>query len=557
MAWIWAGLLAAFGGAELVCVDSAGDQLVRFVDEDGDGRFWGVHEVTVLWRSATALTPRAAAFEATAAGVRVHWVDSTRDRFRWAGDVDGNGALEAFEERLFRDSKVLDGASRPLDAVWSEDALWWCSDDGVAGLFALRDRDGDGDASGAGERAVFLGDGPSHPIEVEGATEGFIGTRDVLGLAPAGDGVVAWCAGADELLVRVVDANDDGDARDPGEAKLFLEPTGKRADLPQAEAWRTGGMRNLRVAPNGGFQAYGRLSELARARQDGEEVWYLACDSNAAGPFGTNVFQQGLNGLVFRGRDLNGDGDLQDVGEVGLYYDGSWTSSASLGFQKVIGMDALDGVVWVAYLDGAAKRIARLEDRDGDGNAMGSADDVRVVFDSDEWAGRAPFEAGAPFIRDLVARPGGELAPPNGLFRSTGRGCAPGLFETGTTLHGIGRARLGSRSFTCQVRGAPPGHLAVLLIGEEQEVWFASALPLDLTGGGLPGCTLYGPIHGWVATVPKSVGGESVGSYTFDVPDWPDLLGRTYVLQWLTLDPDSATLFGLRMSQGGVITVEE
>ncbi len=546
---------------DVFLIDSENDQLVRLADLDGDGSVRSIHEASALWRSPGAVTPRALDFRTEGGAPVAYWVESTHDRIHRGVDLNGNGAIEAFEDGIYRDSKALDGASLPLGLAATVDgALWWCSDTGFSGLFRCLDRDGDGLARAMDELEILVdGKAGGHPIQTDAGVV-LVDPDHLVALAPDGNGVVAYGTGADEAFFRFEDLNADGDVLDPGESRLFLNATGKNPGLPRNADWEAGRLRSLVVPSGTGGTFYGRLSHFASAREGAATAWYLACDSSATGPYGTNLYGLGLNGIVFRGVDGNGDGDLQDAGEVELFYDGSHTSQQQERFHQVLGLDACGGAVHVAHLRGAGKLVARLVDRNADGDATDSSEVEFARFDSIDWTGIQPFGSAAPFVRGLAAHEADVWARPNALFETSEAPCSLLDSKVLPTLHGIGRARIGRSDFTCELRNTIGGTFAVLFIGDDGPSWYGKTFPFDMAAAGYPGCYQHVPFQDMrfvVTSGPPAHPTAGFAAYTFDVPDFPELVGKVFALQWLVADIYSAPFVRIAMTGRGEIEIEE
>lgn len=546
---------------DVVLVDSVGDQLVRLADLDAGGTYDGVHEVTALWRNPQPLTPRAVAFDELSDPPRVLWLDSADDLLLAAGDENGNGRLDGFETRVLRDSGALDGASRPLAiAVTDDGAVWWCSDQGFAGLFRCADGDGDGLLDGAQELVALVGGGSAvHPVETD-AGPALVEAGSLVSLASDGVRVAAYAQGGDEALIAVLDGDGDGDALDPGESRLLLNASGKNPVLPQAAAFASGALPSLAVPGAGGaVVGYGRLSRLAHAWEGGASAWYAACDSHVFGGFATNASGEGLNGLVFRGVDANGDGDLQDAGEVRLFFDGSHTGATPV-FDAIVDVAACGGELLVAYRSGPNVRVARLADRNGDGDAEDAGESDLYAFDGKAWSGVSPFAAAAPFVQGVGAVARGRIGEPNGTARVFGEGCAVTQSGLVPAISAVGRARIGSAGFSCELRGAQGGAGAILWVGDDSPGWYAFPLPHDLSVSGWPGCwqlVSFLLFRGAWTSGPPGAPGAGGAAVTFALPDEPELVGKRFRFQWALPDlHDHPYLGGLGLALTEACEVE-
>lgn len=560
----------AQGNVDLIMVDSVGDQLARFADFDGDGLLLGPDDVSSLTPAMGPKTPRAAAVRTEAGAAFVYWVDSSNDRFWKATDVNGNGRLDKFERTLVRDSGTLDGASQPNSLAATGDGdLWWCSDQGMRGVFVLRDAGGDGSLKEAEDWIALAGDVPGAGLKLEVATDAGPAPADVLNfvrllaldpaldpqlhhssgtsgtgagtaLANLSSAVLAYGDGKDEAWLRFDDIDRDGKLTSAGEARLFLNASGKNADFPLQADFAAGSLPDLEIpnANGNGAKFYGRLRHAAVCRTGDQRNFYFATDSALGSSFGLNTKGQGLNGRIFLGRDLNQDGDVQDPGEMRNYYDGSSTSplSALAGFDQILGLGAQDDRLFVLYTHGSDLCVARLFDANKDGDAMDFGEAQMDLFSLTAWGPKAPFSSG-PLVRDLLALPAGCLGEPNNAFLAGGESCS--VFDPAQppTLHGIGHARIGQSSFRCELRGATGGTIAMLGFGDDRITHNGHFLPIQLWTQ--PTCLLQvGILDMRLVATSGPPGMPHVGwaEHAFSIADDPQLIGALLRLQWFVID---------------------
>ncbi len=148
-------------------------------------------------------------------------------------------------------------------------------------IVRLHDLNGDGDFNDAGESALFWGPGNADGFPGVGSAQTLLVLALDDLLAADGEETGAFVT----RVYRLRDRNGDGDAMDPGEATVYwnsLLPLGVNFDRP----------KSITVGP-----------DLAL---------YLA-DNN------TINFDNDTPEAVWRLRDLNADGDVNDPGEVTLY----------------------------------------------------------------------------------------------------------------------------------------------------------------------------------------------------------------------------------------------
>jgi hypothetical protein len=100
-------------------------------------------------------------------------------------------------------------------------------------------------------------------------------------------------------------------------------------------------------------------------------------------------------------------------------------------------------------------------------------------------------------------------------------------------------------SFTAEVRPIPPVAVGVMFTGYSRTTWLGIPLPLNLTGAGMPGCSLLA--SGQIILALSTGGG--VGTLTLPLPTDPSLLGAAFYQQALVSD-FAANPAGLIVSNG-------
>jgi hypothetical protein len=289
-------LLAAAGpaGAGQVYYVSAlaGNVVHRLEDLNGDGDALDAGETTV-WVNGLD-QPRGLATDGPALLV----VDSGNGRVLRCEDLNGDGdALDAGETTIW-----AAGISLPYVPARAPGGVVYVSVSSEDTVLRTVDLNGDGDALDADEVTPYAAG--------INAAHGILVMADVLLVA----------AEIDDRIYRLEDLNGDGDALDAGENVLHATPPGDPTGLLDA-----------------GGGCYFASAEV------GDAV-YTVCDLNGDGdaldvgellPFaggvlagldapmglaascnGAFVLVERVDGEVARVRDLNGDGDAYDIGEV-------------------------------------------------------------------------------------------------------------------------------------------------------------------------------------------------------------------------------------------------
>jgi hypothetical protein len=554
LAFCCAALASGQTASDVYLVETTHDQLVRLTDLDGDGKYLSSGEVRILFYDemlgANFSSPRSAFARLEGGQPVIYWIDTQRDVLFRGTDKSGNGRIDIGEDARFRMILVLDGAASPDGLTPTEDgAVWWCSDAGNAlGLFRCIDLNGDGDANSPGESDNLIDGALPHFVETDLGPAPF-DAGALLRLANSGNVVVGYVQGDDEALMRFERLNGDADLADPGESRLFLNASGKNAAFPQNLDWQNGLLRGLVLpAPGGKGNTYAKLCYLCARQEAGVTAWYFATNQSV-GFNALNTLGEAVNGLVFRGVDLNGDGDLQDAGEVRLYYDGSATTGAPFQFDQITGLDAAPDGIYVGALHQGNAVVHRLRDANADGDASDPGEQTFAAFDFTAFAGPSPFFIGSPWVWDIAVAPNGWL---QNYFVDSGVACAPTAAKP--VLGFKGDTHVGHPGgIEVRVENVPGGMPAFLSIGGSTTSWFGFPLPLDLAFAGLPGCFLYQDAIVQMSAVTIGVGPTGgVAKKSAVLANDPTLYGLDMPLQWIVFDlPTSSFLF----SKLGVIHV--
>ena len=201
--------------------------VLRLRDLDGNGQALDPGEAVVVFDSSAPSPmpleePESIALDPSG-GVFVG--DSTHGAIFRLVDLDGNGDfLGIGESGLFFQSTAGLTFERATALVVDEGGTVYLADQQTGLVLRLEDMNGDGDAMDAGEGFAFAdpaAGGPGSP-------------RD-LALLPVGS-VLAADGAADTLYV-LEDLNGDGDARDPGEALIWVQDGRSSLSTPSGIAF--------------------------------------------------------------------------------------------------------------------------------------------------------------------------------------------------------------------------------------------------------------------------------------------------------------------------------
>ncbi len=385
-------LVAQAQPVSIYWADNWNSRFQRFDDLDGDGTFLGAGEVKLHLGAGQPGASTAHNMRVTkeAGQVVSYWLHPSTGRIYRGVDVNGDGTMAgASEVKVYRDSGALDGASSPAALDITDDgAVWWTSayllSQPVNGLLRLKDLNADGDAADAGEQILMVNGNVAHTIEHDLGTS-TTKAWSLTSIAAAGDGVIAFQE-PDGAIYRFDDLNHDGDVLDAGESILLLNATGERPDLPMNPDFADGTLKSLQTAA--GYPA--SFWQMATSIENGVRAFYFGTSVSPFNPSGHNLSGQGLNFLILRGVDGNGDGDINDAGEVHTFYDGSYTDGDP-DLLILRGLDVIDGgTVYAAGLKPFPALIPgpngnvwihRFEDLNGDGDGMDAGERQLEIFD--------------------------------------------------------------------------------------------------------------------------------------------------------------------------------
>jgi hypothetical protein len=285
---------------DFLVAENGGNAITRLTDLNGDGDALDLGERT-LWADAVS-APRSLSF----LNDTVFVVGGSPEVIRLIDlNLDGD-ALDTGEWSVF-----ADGFSSPAQVLALENGCTYVSDLSLGEVWQLVDSNGDGDALDVGERSLFA--------------SGLSGVDDLIAFQD--DLLVS--TNVSNLVYRLADLNGDGDALDVGE----------NLPLVDIDDGTVGGERGLLDDKLGGvFVTSSQSRSVGHARDlngDRDMLDVAEFVPYADSVFGTLDAPGALTGLdgamlvtdatlgqVMTIRDLNGDSDALDVGEVSPFADG-------------------------------------------------------------------------------------------------------------------------------------------------------------------------------------------------------------------------------------------
>ncbi len=531
------------------------DQFIRLDDLDGNGSYNDVSEVNLLFEFAPA-----SALEnyqlvdleiRDENGAGVLYFSNNRSPLAGSGggffpqllraeDSNLSGRIEPSEvvELAFLETAFSAGFGQGAEGVAAhpDGSVWIAADFPGGGLLRWDN----------GVTQVFVDDNAGATFSTnQNGQLAEIDTDDFTALSWAGDGVISYIDGfgddRTEAIFRFEDIDGDGAVNDDDELTPFMVPTtinpNWAANPDFGTVLRSLELTNSEAGMPGEPPFFvARVDLLTTTLVNGVEVYYFATSSSAAN-FGTNVNGEAINGLIFRGEDLNLDGDINDVGEVTLFFDGS--SSGPNNLDKILGIDAIGGQVVAHYLSGASTpAIAILNDLDGDGNAEGVGE-FQLGLWEDGLNPNIPVYEAFLFANRCAIAPGDLLERPLSQFAEISEtGCAP-FGPNVPRIGALGDPALGGSSLVVEVENGDPNEVALLMIGDGGP-WLGIPIPVDLALiGGLPGCFLYQNIE---LSFVSLTDGQGAASFPISVPNNQQLDGIVLPMQAAVLRVEPAAL---------------
>lgn len=517
----------------------AEDQLLRVDDLNNNGSYQDDYESTYLFQFSPATTTNNYQFRnvrlRVEGGQAVTYFTNDRANggFRpellRGVDVDKSGRLEVDEVTQLIDLRALFGnTSQGAEGVvlHPDGSVWVLTDFPGGGIVRFQ----------GGVSKIFIDDnvGATQTLNQNGVLAN-VDTDDFTRATWARTGIISFIDGINadrtEAIFKYEDLDNDGQLNDQNELTPFLIPTDINANWAANPDFGTV-LPSLKITngsagqPNQPPFFVGRLNHLTTRVESGVETYYLGCDSSNSSQFAVNINGQGLNGLIFRGQDLNLDGDINDAGEVNLFYDGSAITGAALQFNKILGLDTDGTSIYVLSLNGSVC-LHRLTDLNGDGDASDAGEQDGFVWDESLVQGVKPY------LNFLFGDGLGVIAPnalPEPISPQAtvfGAACSQsGPVTPVLTLWGD--VQVGSTNVQARLFDAPAFSAAILWVGASSTNWLGLPLPLDLAGFGLPGCFLYQDL---TLSFSGVTNGAGLATFPLTVPSNPALAGKSLPLQ--------------------------
>lgn len=422
-------------------------------------------------------------------------------------------------------------------ALFVTDDIWTGGPAFPSGIHRYEDLNNDGDAQDAGEATLWLDGTLTHTLAESGGPV-TIGLTDFEAVMVASNGTVIGFEQQARALIALMDLNSDGDAQDPGEAWNFCNLVNNLAvnglDVNADVLSLT--LKEGGCPSTSGPGMYTSLEILDVGYGDGpggrDVFWMVTTVSpNTCTPAAA---------LVYRGVDLDDDGDINDAGEVTLFYEGP-NSPHSYVPNSIWGGTAHNKGFTAWHNAGPPGQSSFIQDSMEflkDANADGDAMDAGESLVLHSWDPNGTY---AVCLTDVPVGAFTEPPPTPPFFIEFGTG---GLGTNGrrADIGNAGTPVIG-QSFQVTLADARAGTQAVLMAGFSRTKWGSRSLPFELTIFGAPGNFMY---QSRDYTFPTSTNGLGEATLTLSVPNKGSLVGRDLFLQWLVIDPGA--------NAGGAVT---
>jgi hypothetical protein len=332
--------------ADIWVTDSTNDRIARVRDLDFDGDYNDAGEVDVFYDDTLGAFALSNNVNISSRADGTLWVtDTSADQILRFVDLDGDGAAHGVNEATLYFDAVLNASGiampSPQGMFWQGSVLWVANaQSGSSGkdtILRLEDLNGDDDALDAGEASEYFvsvdlalggASNDSIPQDVHVGLDGALYYVDIgtTGLYPKG-------------IYRLVDSDGSGAIDQPGELTQFFIPPAQAA---QAFFW------NLTQDSNGYWYLADTGNDFIwRARDDNgdslidpsteaKKFWIAPSSSTV---WDLNVGADGLlyvgesqnNERFFTMRDADGDDSIDPLSEVTTVYDELATLGAPIG----------------------------------------------------------------------------------------------------------------------------------------------------------------------------------------------------------------------------------
>jgi hypothetical protein len=500
----------------------------RTVDLDNSGEFIATDELVGLGIDGNMINYVQDVKYREENGRHFLYIISTNDLILRLEDMNGDGdVIDPGEIVEWADTRASAGVSNTSPDALDHDSItgaFYVTDDNWsngtqpgAGIHRYFDANGDGIASGPGEFSQFVNAiaGLSIP-GLTGQVAIDLGDFEAI-MVDNTNGLVVAFAQQDCMLYAFQDLNGDNDAMDAGEAWNFCNLVDDVVGLELNADVASGVLPNAGCLSSSGTGMYATLEVLEFAPGEGplgEDVYWIMSTASSA-------TCSGAGGQLYRGIDLNGDLDLNDAGEVVLFFDGPNSTS---GMPSAYSGAAHDGGFSIRSGGG---ELYFLKDTNNNNNAMDPAD--------------ATYMSGDPlghFVGEMDNMPAGAFAPPAVINPNWTIFGTSGTSSTGSNpvISSNGHPIIG-QTLEVYLEGGLANSNNILFMGFSDTVWNRPPtfnLPYDMTGVGAPGNTLFVAAN---YQFPSGSNGLGQAILPLNIPNNPNFIGWDLYFQWYCVDP--------------------
>jgi hypothetical protein len=516
---------------EVLIPSGSTDGTFRLVDRNNDGDYADPGEVYDYVLDGVDTSNRNTVI-VPGSPARLYWCSAVTEQILWAEDTDANGIIDASTEiRVFYDL-VGTGTTHEINFMDIDSAgrLWWTNNAGtVEGLYRSVDSNADGDAEDAGETVAVLLESTRLTIAnapITGAPTVSVTALDSVTFDPTWgpNGRLLLEEEDADFTMALEDLNNDGDFVDAGEAYIF-------------SALYNAGILGLDVNPDvPGILPRSNESFVVKVDASGATPVYYIVTGSAC--------ETGCLSLVYRGIDNNTDGDINDAGEVRVFWDGSLDSTGAVPeYNFNVGIEVWNGKVYVnAEWDGVAdeEHLFRLDDNNNDGDANDAGELVvlwRLPADTTHY-NPTVFPAGV-----LAPAPAGN---PGTYLYYGGATCASSLPGSHNVQIGSDnwndKPTIGNAGFILRTWGAAPTAPGLYAIGLA-----AISIPLDPPANT---CVLLQTLEFLLPLLTDATGATNDPT---PIPLDPALIGGEIYVQSLVID--NSQTFGFTVSDGAWVRI--
>lgn len=342
---------------------------------------------------------------------------------------------------------------------------------------------------------------------------------------------------------------------------VFFNPS-KLNGLPENADIKSGALEDLDITFTDQTTMQKRFFNgflFSEVDEDGDRkvlpAYYFTNTYGAKRSFGSkNLAGNELQGVVLRGVDKNLDGDLQDAGEVTIFFNGAGNDlkGGAVGTVKAVtwndptrgnvstiegfvtGLAEGEGTVYLLVENGSKDGVMALTDKNN--NGVIDTGEIEVLYETPSPFPPVFSKQFGPYSlelhaidRSLVVDPMPKGAVPFGTGRcQTKAGLRPLCSVAG------GAPQIGNSNFLLEMKRGNPAVASLLFMGLSNKLILGTIpLPFDLAPIGLTGCTQLVSNEFIFPTVNS---GSGAASLPLPLPNDAKLQGIKLYLQWWSQD---------------------